>query len=71
MHAALRRHPITRRFARSVADTVDDPRAWWEGPAEPTRLAGVQPWQPRSAVRRWPAACIALAIVLLLIGVAS
>jgi hypothetical protein len=33
-----RRDPLTQRFARSVSDTITDPYAYSEGPAEPQRV---------------------------------
>jgi hypothetical protein len=70
MSAHIRRHPLTQRSARSVAETLDDPRAWWEGPAEPHRLAGAMPWQPRPRRRARLGVTIA-AVLLLLIGAAA
>lgn len=38
MRAQLDRHPLTARFARTVAETRRNPSDWWEGPREPSHI---------------------------------
>lgn len=64
-----RRDPLTQRFARSIAETRDDPYAYSEGTSEPTL---VDPQAPEDLVdrmlRRWGPVALLLLVVAITAG---
>ena len=64
-----RRDPLTRRFARSVSDTIDDPYSYSEGPAEPQYIDTDEPLSLGERVLFWFCAIgLPVAVVLIVAG---
>ena len=64
-----RRDPLTQRFARSIAETRDDPYAYSEGTSEPTLVDPEAPEDPVDRLlRRWGPLAICLLLLAIILG---